>query len=53
LCVPRRAAHQRFDKLCADGKNSPIVEIDGKVYKKMSIEKASEIVFSKLPKKVK
>jgi hypothetical protein len=31
----------------------PIVEIDGKVYKKMSIEKASEIVFSKLPKKVK
>jgi len=42
-----------FEKLCADGKNSPIVEIDGKVYKKISIEKISEIVFSKLTKGVK
>ncbi|NMC03866.1 MAG: hypothetical protein GYA24_01580 [Candidatus Lokiarchaeota archaeon] len=44
-----------FDKLCADGKNSPIVEIDGKIYKKLSMEKLSEIVFSKLstlPKQV-
>ncbi len=39
-----------FEKLCADGRNSPIVEIDGKVYKKMSIEKVSEIVFSKVAK---
>jgi NADH:ubiquinone oxidoreductase subunit E len=37
-----------FDKLCADGKNSPIVEIDGEIYKKASIEKVSAIIFSKI-----
>ena len=37
-----------FEKICVDGENSPIVEIDGKIYKKMSIEKVSEIIFMKL-----
>jgi len=40
-----------FDKACKDGKNSPVVEIDGKKYLRASIEKVSEIIITKLKKK--
>ncbi|MEX2681379.1 MAG: (2Fe-2S) ferredoxin domain-containing protein [Candidatus Sigynarchaeota archaeon] len=40
-----------FDNLCADGKDSPVVEIDGAIYKRMSVEKVSEIVFSRISKR--
>jgi NADH:ubiquinone oxidoreductase subunit E len=39
-----------LDKACKDGKNSPVVEIDGKIHPRASIEKISEIIFIKLKK---
>nr|MDO8111238.1 NAD(P)H-dependent oxidoreductase subunit E [Candidatus Sigynarchaeota archaeon] len=39
-----------FDKACKEGKNSPVVEIDGKLHARASIEKISEIIFTKLKK---
>jgi NADH:ubiquinone oxidoreductase subunit E len=40
-----------LDKACKDGKNSPVIEIDGKKYPRASIEKVSELIITKLKKK--